>query len=92
MTDIKDDAIIPEEDPIEKLKEEISKQDDAVQILVKPLNDNPTNLYSEEILQSKKLNKAVRNKFFYKDVVVNGKVNGRALANYSTEETEIQEL
>lgn len=69
----------PVEDPIDELRRLISEQDDAVQILVRPLHDNPTSLFAEEIIKSAKLKKSVKTKFEYQDLIKSGEFKGRTI-------------
>jgi hypothetical protein len=84
---------LPEPSPEELLREQIEMQDDAVQILVRPLKNNPTSLFSEEIVQSEILGKAVKLSFEYEDVY-NDKDEfvGRCQKNTTLTETSLQTI
>ena len=71
----------PEKDPVEEIKEQIYKQDDVVQYLVRPLKNNPFGNFSEEIIESKSLGKRVKTEFIYEDVLSFNKLVGKALKN-----------
>lgn len=68
-----EDDVSPELPAEETLRNEIMKQSDAVQTLVRPLHNNIDSLFSEEIIESLSMRKKVKTTFIYKEVELNGK-------------------
>mgnify|MGYP001416129973 CR=1 FL=1 len=74
----------------EKTKELILQQEDATQLLVRPMKDNPFSNFSEEIIESKKIGKRIRTVYHYKDELDdNGKLVGKSLQSYDITQEDI---
>jgi homoserine trans-succinylase len=71
--DLPKEDVLPVLPAAEELRNQIMKQQDAVQILIRPLNNNIDSLFSEEIIESKSMNKKVRTTYLYREVEINGK-------------------
>ena len=57
----------------ELLREDIMKESDAVQILIRPLNNNVNSVFTEEIIESASLNKKVRTIYHYRSGPIAGR-------------------
>jgi len=80
----------PERNTTDELKELILQQEDAIQLLVRHIKDNPFSNVSEEILSSKTIGKRIRTVFHYKDELDdNGNLVGKSLQSYDVIEEDI---
>jgi len=80
----------PEKNTTDELKELILQQEDAIQLLVRHIKDNPFSNVSEEILSSKTIGKRIKTTFHYKDELDdNGNLVGKSLQSYDVIEEDI---